>query len=209
MKGVLISFEGLDGCGKSTQLERSKAWLEARGHRVATYREPGGSAIGEAIRALLLDPVHTAMAPETELMLYTAARVQLLKERVLPDLDAGRVVLLDRFADSTSAYQGFGRRLDLDLVEAMHTQVRALAWPTLTLWLDLPVDLALSRCAGEDRLERSGRDFFLRVAEGYGSLATRDPGRVRRVDATGNPEEVFQRVEWELNRLEQGRKEGA
>jgi dTMP kinase len=209
MNGLLLSFEGLDGCGKSTQLERAKSWLEARGMAVSTYREPGGSAIGEAIRALLLNPAHTAMAGETELLLYTAARVQLLKERVLPDLESGRVVLLDRFADSTTAYQGYGRRLNLDLVESLNAQVRALAWPLVTLWLDLPMETALSRCAGEDRLEQSGQDFFQRVAAGYATLAAREPDRVRRVDATGGADDVFLRIEVELNRLVEGRKDGA
>jgi len=205
--GLLFSFEGLDGSGKSTQLHRVQAWLEARGHQVRSYREPGGSAISEAIRALLLDPTHTAMAGETELLLYTAARVQLLKERVLPDLQAGRVVLLDRFADSTTAYQGHGRRLSLDLVEALNAQVRALAWPLRTWWLDLPVELSMSRCAGEDRLERSGRDFFDRVAAGYAALAAQDPQRLCRIAALGSSDEVFQRIEDDLTRLFAGRKD--
>jgi dTMP kinase len=143
MKGLLLSFEGLDGCGKSTQLRLAADWLRARGEDPAVYREPGGSTVSEAIRAILLDTAHTAMAGETELLLYTAARVQLLRERVLPDLAAGRIVLLDRFADSTTAYQGHGRGLPLDLVEDLNAQVRRLAWPRRTWWLDLPVRTAL------------------------------------------------------------------
>jgi len=207
VRGLLLTFEGVDGCGKSTQLGLTRGWLAARGVAASAYREPGGSRLSEAIRDLLLDPAHTAMAGETELLLYTAARVQLLRERILPDLEAGRVVLLDRFADSTTAYQGHGRRLSPDLVEALTAQVRALAWPDRTWWLDLPVDAALSRCGGEDRLERAGADFFARVAEGYRRIAAAEPGRVRRVDASGAPAEVFARIEPELARLLAGRKD--
>ena len=207
MSGLLISFEGLDGTGKTTQLCLAEHWLRERGLEVAGYREPGGSRLSEAIRALLLDPAHTALAGETELLLYTAARVQLLVERVLPDLAAGRVVLLDRFADSTTAYQGYGRQLPMEWVTALNAQVRRLAWPARTFWLDLPAARALGRCTGQDRLEQSGADFFARVAEGYRLVQAAEPDRVMRVDATGTPGEVFARIEPELSRLLAGRKE--
>jgi dTMP kinase len=209
VRGLLLSFEGLDGTGKSTQLRLTADWLRSRGHQVAIYREPGGSGISEAIRALLLDPAHTAMAGETELLLYTAARVQLLRERVLPDLEAGRTVLLDRFADSTTAYQGHGRGLPLELVAELNALVRRLAWPRRTFWLDLPVAEALARCGGHDRLEQAGADFFARVAEGYGLIHAAEPGRVARIDAAGAPAEVFARIEAELARLPAGGKEFA
>jgi len=193
--GRLLSFEGLDGCGKGTQLDRVEAWLRERGHLVERFREPGGSAVSEAIRAILLDPAHEALAGETELLLFTAARVQLLKERVLPALAQGRVVLLDRFADSTTAYQGHGRRLPLGMVEALNQLVRSLAWPERTFWLDLDPAVAL--------------DFFRRVREGYAELAAAEPLRIVRVDAAGTPEVVFARLEPELARLFAGRKDAS
>jgi len=205
--GRLLSFEGLDGCGKGTQLDRVEAWLRERGHLVERYREPGGGAVSEAIRAILLDPAHEALAGETELLLFTAARVQLLKERVLPALARGRVVLLDRFADSTTAYQGHGRRLPLGMVEALNQLVRTLAWPERTFWLDLDPALALARAGATDRMERAGLDFFRRVRDGYAELAAAEPFRIVRVDAAGAPDEVFARLEPELTRLFAGRKD--
>jgi dTMP kinase len=205
--GRLLSFEGLDGCGKGTQLDGVECWLRERGHVVERFREPGGSAVSEAIRSILLDPAHEALAGETELLLFTAARVQLLKERVLPALARGRVVLLDRFADSTTAYQGYGRRLPLGMVESLNQLVRALAWPERTFWLDLDPALALARAGATDRMERAGLDFFRRVREGYLALAEAEPARVQRVDASGTPEDVFARMEPELTRLFAGRKD--
>lgn len=207
MSGRLFSFEGLDGCGKSTQLKRVESRLREQGLRVRSFREPGGSRISEAVRGLLLDPSHTAMAGETELLLYTAARVQLLKESVLPALEAGEVVLLDRFADSTTAYQGHGRRLPLETVRTLNGLVRALAWPERTWWLDLDPATALARTGGQDRMERAGLEFFQRVAAGYGALQLEEPERVLRVDATGSPDDVFQRIESDLIRLFPGRKD--
>jgi len=207
VNGRLLSLEGLDGCGKSTQLRRVEAWLLERGWRVACFREPGGSRISEAVRGLLLDPAHTAMAGETELLLYTAARIQLLKERVLPALVEGQIVLLDRFADSTTAYQGHGRRLPLETVRTLNGLVRELAWPERTWWLDLPAAAALARTGGRDRMERAGLEFFQRVAAGYQTICRDEPARVLRVDADGSPADVFQRIETDLLRLFPGRRD--
>jgi dTMP kinase len=185
-RGLLLSFEGTDGCGKSTQIRLLARWLEGRGHSVAVFREPGGAVIPEAIRAILLDPAHTGMAPETELLLYTASRIQLLRERVLPALEEGRVVILDRFADSTTAYQGHGRGLPLFLVERMNELVRSLAWPRRTWWLDLDPAAGLARTTGRgapDRMEAERIEFFQAVRAGYASVQQAEPERVIKLDA--------------------------
>lgn len=207
MRGMLLSFEGLDGCGKTTQLRRVESWLREQGRPVLSFREPGGSIISEAVRQLLLDPTHTAMAGETELLLYTAARVQLLKEKVLPALAAGTTVLLDRFADSTTAYQGHGRELPLGIVRTLNELVRSLAWPDRTWWLDLDPALSLARTGGEDRMERAGLAFFQRVAAGYRAIHEEEPSRVLRVDASGTPDDIFHHIELDLLRLFAGRKD--
>lgn len=202
--GLLLSFEGTDGCGKSTQIRLLQQWLERRGHPVAVFREPGGSVISEAIRTILLDRAHTAMAPETELLLYTASRLQLLREQVLPALAAGRVVILDRFADSTTAYQGHGRGLPLDWVERLNGLVRSLAWPVRTWWLDLDPAAGLARTAGRgapDRLEAERIDFFQAVRAGYARVQAAEPERVIRLDATLEVGELARLIQLDLARL--------
>jgi dTMP kinase len=207
MSGLLLSLEGVDGSGKSTQLARLGDWLTGQGETVTSYREPGGEPLAERIRTLLLDPGSEGLCDESELLLYTASRLQLLQARVLPDLAAGKVVLLDRFADSTTAYQGFGRGLPLASVELLNGLVRRRAWPRRTWWLDLDPAVARARSGGADRMERAGDEFFVRVRAGYAAIAAAEPERVRRIDAGGSVEEVFAVIRGDLEILLRQRKE--
>ncbi len=185
MKGLFITFEGIEGCGKSTQVHKLKEHLEARGHRVNLTREPGGTPIGEAIRAVLLAPASAAMADATELLLYQAARAQHVAERIRPALEQGVIVVCDRFADSTTAYQGAGRGLPSDEIERLQGLATANLAPDLTILLDLPVEEGLKRAmnTGEfDRIEREAVDFHRKVRQAFLRLAEKEPQRVRTID---------------------------
>jgi dTMP kinase len=206
MKGLFLSLEGIDGTGKSTQCQRIRQWLEERGHQVLVLREPGGSHVSEQIRNLLLDPGNDSMCSETELLLYTASRMQIIRERMLPWLEAGNTLLLDRFADSSTAYQGYGRKLDMAMLKTLNGLVRQLAWPDRTWWLDLDPELAASRVGGDDRLEQAPREFFSRVATGYAKIQQEEPDRVIQIDAAGNPDTVFAAICSDLEKLLESRK---
>ncbi len=194
-RALVISLEGSDGAGKGTQLQAIQQWLDERGFSYRTFREPGGSRISEQIRAVLLAPENTAMTGDTELLLYTASRLQLIHECLLPLLPVLDVLLLDRYNDSTTAYQGFGRRLERETVENCRRLVRRHLWPDRTYWLDLDPDMGLRRVEMRDegirdRLEQEELSFFQRVREGYQYLAAEEPGRILRVDAELPPAEV-------------------
>lgn len=195
--GLFVSFEGGEGSGKSTLLTRLAEFLEGEGHAVLVTREPGGPPIAEAIRGILLDPSHGAMDPLTELFLYLASRRQNLTESIRPHLDAGGVVLCDRFADASVAYQGGGRELGLDRVERLNTEAIGDARPDLTFLLDLAPEAGLARKLGEgaaaapgDRLEREALDFHRRVRDAYRAWAARHPERFRVLDAALPPAEL-------------------
>lgn len=193
MTGRFITFEGTEGSGKSTQIERLRDHLAAQGHDVLVTREPGGTPIAEAIREILLDTSHTAMTSVTELFLYEAARAQHVTEKVRPALLDGRWVLCDRYIDSTTAYQGGGRGLPTDVLEKFHEIATSGLWPHLTFVLDIPVEEGLARAgAGRryDRIEAETLDFHRRVREGYLALAERHPERIRVIDARGAVEAV-------------------
>jgi dTMP kinase len=185
---VLISFEGLDGSGKSTQVHLLADRLRLAGHRVEVLREPGGTDVSERIRTLLLDP-GLAVDPFAELLLFSAARAQLCQERIRPLLNAGTVVLLDRFFDSTTAYQGGGRQIaDVEWLTEFHRRVTGGLIPDRTYLLDLNETAAANRQdardAGQgDRMERSGRAFYGRVGEAYRELARRDSARFMVMEA--------------------------
>jgi len=206
MRGVLITFEGVEGSGKSTQAERLAKRLAALGVPCLVSREPGGTAIGEAIRGVLLNPQHNEMHGLTELFLYLAARNQLIREKVLPAIGAGKVVILDRFADSSTAYQGAGRGLDEKLVARLNKLVTADLKPNLTLLVDVPVKVGQGRKASGilDRLERERVEFHERVRQGYLQVARRAPGRFKIVDGMLPADEiersVFRHVEELLKR---------
>lgn len=204
MKGLFITFEGIEGCGKTTQLKRAQRYLEERGFPVLVTREPGGTTIGEAIRSVLLDPLHVAIAPATELLLYAAARAQHVAELIRPALEEGRIVLCDRFADSTTAYQGGGRGLSLDGIRALHALATGGLQPDLTLLLDLPADAGLERARARgryDRLEREAILFHERVRDSFLRLAAEAPDRIKTVDGSDCIDRVAAAVRAHLDAL--------
>ena len=203
MKGRFITFEGIEGSGKSTQIVLLQHHLQSSGMRVALTREPGGTAIGDQIRKILLDPANTALDPAAELLLYAASRAQHLREVILPALRDGMVVLCDRFSDATLAYQGYGRGLDIGMIFELDRLVTAGMRPDLTLLFDIEAAAGVARAHGRNRdrgLEAEARfeneeiAFHERVRQGYLTLSRREPERIRVVDASPSPEDVQKRV---------------
>lgn len=196
MRGLFITLEGADGCGKSTQAAILADRIAATGREVVRLREPGGTAVSEKIRALVLDPENSEMAPECELLLFEASRAQLVRQVIEPALARGAVVVCDRFYDSTFAYQAAGRSLAEQTIRAANALGSCGVAPDRTLVLDMDTDAALSRATrdGADRMEAEGVAFQRRVREGYLRLVAEEPRRVRRVDAAGTVEEVAGRL---------------
>lgn len=200
-RGLFITVEGIDGCGKSTQARLIAAALEAAGHDVLRLREPGGVKISEQIREILLDPANAEMGDVCELLLYEAARAQLVHQVIRPALAAGKTVVCDRFYDSTTAYQAFADGLDRNMVSQANELAVDGCRPDLTLVFDLPVEDALRRRSGrgaEDRLELKGMEFQERVAAGFRAVAADEPERVKLIDAGESIAEVFSGVAAEL-----------
>jgi dTMP kinase len=204
-RGLFISFEGTEGCGKSTQVELLAQRLRALGHRVRTHREPGGTPIGEEIRDTLKHSQHNhAMTAETELLLMNASRAQLVREVIRPALAAGEIVVCDRFYDSTTAYQGFGRQLDLEKVKAVIDFAVGETKPNLTLFLHVPAEVSTERLRSRqtnlpfvrDRIEEADRKFFERVAHGFGVIAATEPQRVKFINGAQPVETVCAAI-WE------------
>lgn len=191
-RGLFITFEGGEGSGKSTQIARLAKRLAAGGVAVRTLREPGGTAAGEVVRTLLLDPEHVGLTPAAELMLYEASRAQLVAEVIEPALAAGEVVLCDRFYDSTTAYQGFGRGLDRDRIRQLNAAATDGLVPDRTLVLDVDPVVGIERAtrSGADRLEAESVAFHERVRAGFAAIAAEEPERVRIVDASGDRDAV-------------------
>jgi len=205
-KGLFISFEGTEGCGKSTQVELLARQLRVLGHRVRTLREPGGTPIGEEIRHTLKHShANAAMTAEAELLLMNSSRAQLVREVIRPALDTGEIVLCDRFYDSTTAYQGYGRELDLEKVKTVIDFAVGETRPDLTLLFTVAPEISELRRAMRqstlpfmrDRIEESDRKFFQRVDQGFAALAAAEPGRVKVVEASGSVENVFAKI-WNL-----------
>ena len=202
-RGLFITFEGLDGCGKTTQLARLSDTLADRGLKVLATREPGGSAIGERVRSILLDSRTAGLSPLAELALMFADRVQHVEEVIEPALRSGKIVLCDRYTDSTEAYQGHGRELGSELVLSLHRRLCHDLWPDLTLLLDSDLDASVSRArnrneksdSAEGRFEREGAAFFQRVNQGFDEIAAREK-RVARISAGS-----IQSVEAEILRI--------
>jgi dTMP kinase len=197
MKGAFITLEGVEGCGKTTQMAMLRERLEAAGRRVLLTREPGGTPIAEAVREILLDPANAGLSPVAELLLYEAARAQHVAERIKPALDEGVVVVCDRFADSTTAYQGAGRTLDMNTVLHLHRVATGTVWPDLTIVLDIPPEEGLKRAAAarsQDRIELEPLEFHRRVREEFLRIAESEPERVKIVDASQPPETVAEKV---------------
>lgn len=198
---MFITFEGLDFSGKTTQANLLVQRLEHQGHAVMLLREPGGTKISERIRSILLDRDHEAMEQITELLLFSASRAQLVSEVILPAIKKGKVVICDRFADSTVAYQGWGRGLNLDAVKSINRVATFGLVPDLTFLLDLPLEAIWTRMtqagAGIDRLERSGRKFYERVREGYLQAASAEPSRFVLLDGSLAVQQIHDEV-WKL-----------
>ncbi len=204
-KGLFITFEGTEGCGKSTQLRLLAERLIAVGHRIHTVREPGGTPIGEEIRQTFKHSQQNhAMTGETELLLMNASRAQLVREIIRPALAAGEIVVCDRFYDSTTAYQGHGRQLDLEKVKAVIEFAVGETKPDLTLLLQIPPEVGAERLRSRrgnlplvrDRMEEADQKFFERVARGYEALATNEPQRVKIINGAQPVESVCTAI-WE------------
>lgn len=196
-RGRMISFEGTDGCGKSTQLKRLAEWLGARGYEVVSTREPGGCPIAERIREVILSLDSRGMSAECEALLYAAARVEHVRSVVLPALKLGKIVLCDRFLDSSMAYQAYGRELGAEFIRQINRPAAEAATPDCTLLFDIDRESARKRMAQGaplDRLECEREDFFSRVAAAYDRIAREQPRRVRRIDASRGVDEVFSDV---------------
>ena len=199
-----ISFEGIDFSGKSTQIQLLKDKLIANNQQVIILREPGGSQISELIRNILLDKNNLSMTSTTELLLYSAARNQVLNEKIIPALESGTFVIADRYVDSTTAYQGYGRQISLDLIRQVNHVATNDFLPSLTLFLYLPLEKMLNRqknmVSEIDRLESAGNEFFNRVREGYSKIADTNISRFRILDANKDIVDLGNEI-WELVRL--------
>jgi dTMP kinase len=206
-RGKFITFEGLDGSGKSTQIEKLARALRGRGVAVTVTREPGGTATGEKIREVLLHSTTSGLAPQAEMALMFASRAQHIHEIILPALAEGRVVLCDRFTDSTEAYQGAGRKLGTKAVLALHEILCGGLQPDLTILLDNEVSFSVERARrrnrkhkstrpekDENRFEQESRAFFGRVRNGYLAIAAREPHRVQVINARGTPQETHAKI---------------
>ena len=201
-KGKFITFEGGEGCGKSTQVQRLKAALERKGISVLLTREPGGTRLAEQIRSLLKDETEDPPCDRAELLLFLAARAQLVKNVIRPALAAGTWVVSDRFSDSTIAYQGYGRGLPLSIVREANDFACDGLKPDLTLLLDVDPETARERMRGRekstnttaDRIERAGDDFHARLRKGFLELAAAEPSRIATIDASGTEDDVWERV---------------
>ncbi|NLD20493.1 MAG: dTMP kinase [Clostridiales bacterium] len=206
-KGYFISFEGVDGSGKSTQIKKLKQYLEGRGYHVVLTREPGGTAIGEKIRDIILDPENSDMTDMTEAMLYAASRSQHVSRVIEPALVQGKIVICDRFVDSSIAYQGYGRKLG-DCVGIINEFVIGENLPDLTVWMKIKPEITSSRMKyrQKDRIELEEIDFHQRVYDGYEKLEKAFPQRIIGIDATNSIDDTYKaiidRVEMLLKRNE-------
>ena len=205
-KNLFITFEGTEGCGKSTQVELLARRISALGHRVRTLREPGGTPIGEEIRHTLKHSrANAAMTAEAELFLMNASRAQIVREIIRPALAAGEIVVCDRYYDSTTAYQGYGRQLDLEKVKMVIDFAVGETKPNLTLFLHVPAEVSAERLHSRqtslpfvrDRIEEADRKFFERVAHGFGVIAATEPQRVKFINGAQPVEVVCEKI-WEL-----------
>lgn len=195
-KGIFITIEGPDGCGKTTQSLLLVKYLRSRGYNVVHTREPGGTSLAEFIRDVLLNK-SAKIAPLTELLLYSAARAQHTLEKIIPALKRRKIIVCERYTDATVAYQGYGRGLNLDLIEKLNTIATGGLKPDLTLILDLPVKTGFSRIRKKrtrDRLENESYKFHTRVRKGYLQIALSEPERVKVIDATKSIPEVHSEI---------------
>lgn len=202
MDGKLIVFEGVEGSGKTTQIERSRLWLLSKENhckvpQIVVTREPGGTDLGKGLRGLLLESGGENICDRAELLLYAADRAQHVEAVLKPELAKGSIVLCDRFTDSTIAYQGYGRGLSLSLINQLNEIATAGLQSDLTLWLDLDVEVGLRRVKRRgvsDRIEQADLEFHRRVQQGFADLATANRDRIIRVDANRSQEEVSEEI---------------
>ncbi|MCE2907199.1 MAG: dTMP kinase [Anabaena sp. CoA2_C59] len=199
MSGKLIVFEGVEGCGKTTQMQLCFQWLESLNISVLLTREPGGTELGKDLRALLLEKSLSKPVGEiTELLLYAADRAQHIEEELKPNLDTGKFILCDRYTDSTIAYQGYGRGLDMSLINNLNQIATGGLKSDITIWLDVDVEVGLSRKRGQtklDRIEQETMDFHRRVQQGYTELAVSNPSRIVKIDGNYNQDIVQKNIQ--------------
>lgn len=213
-KGFFISFEGSEGCGKSTQIQFLAEHLTAAGREPLLVREPGGTPLGESVRHLLKHAAEgREMTPEAELLLFAASRAQLVRQTILPALEAGRVVISDRFLDSTTVYQGVARQIDAAEVAQINHFAAGARRPDVTYLLDMDAATAFARArrrsAEPDRMEEEPLAFYEAVRQGYLALAAREPGRVCVLDASRAPEEIARAIQEDLHQRSHGLFEGS
>lgn len=192
MKGIFITFEGIDGCGKTTQAELLEIQLKQERRNIVLVREPGGTVISEQIRSIILDKNHNEMDPITETILLAASRAQLTEEIIIPNVESGNIVISDRYTDSTLAYQGFGRGLDITWLKNINKFATKDTDPDITILVDIPVEVAISRMEGKsfDRMEIEGNEFLKRVRKGYLHLAQDYSDRFIVVDGMKSIHEI-------------------
>jgi dTMP kinase len=195
MKGRFITFEGSEGCGKSTQSKLLYAYLKRKGYKVVYLREPGGTKISEKIRKILLDAKIHSMSAKCELMLYMAARAQVVDEVIKPALSEGKIIICDRFLDSTIAYQGYGLGLDIKFIKKIGAFISEGIKPDLTIFLDLPIRKGLSVCGRiKDRIEKRSLNYHLRVKKGYLKMASSDSYRIKTVKVASDKNKTQEKI---------------
>lgn len=193
-KGLFITFEGADGCGKTTQLNLLKEYLETKGYEIVLTREPGGKGLGEKIREILLN-YEGEVSDRCESFLFLADRAQNIDIIVKPAIEQGKIVLCDRHTDSSVAYQGYGRGLDIDEINRLNSLATNNLKPDLTLVFDVDIETSMQRVGSEkDRMESAGKEFFNKVRNGYLEIAKQEPNRIKVVDSTKTIEEVHRNV---------------
>lgn len=202
---MFITFEGIDFCGKSTQLELLNEYLVKNGKKVQVIREPGGTEISEKIRDVLLDKENSVMNKETEFLLFSASRAQLVREKIQPYLENGYYVISDRFHDSSTAYQGYGRGIPVDVIQSIHQLAIGSTIPDITFFIDIPIEVAEQRGRTKgngnlDRIENSDKEFYSRVRNGYLEL-TRNEKRFRLIDGTEEIEKIHEKIIKEIKNL--------
>lgn len=203
MRGIFITLEGGDGAGKSTQIDNITRFFEERNLVVVHTREPGGTSISEKLRDILLDRDNSEMEAVTEMLIYAASRAQHVREKIIPALERGEIVICDRYVDSSIAYQAYGRELG-DMVAAVNSYATGGLTPDITFWMDIDPEAGKARAskAGElDRLEVEKMDFHYRVYDGYRRMAEQDPARIKRIDATRSVDEIREQIYGELEEL--------
>jgi len=196
-RGMFITVEGTDGSGKTTQINLMKSYLEGKGYDVIVTREPGGTSIGEKIRSIILDPENKEMNEVTEVLLCASARAQIITELIKPAIDDRKIIICDRFIDSSYAYQGYGRGIELDLITKINNVAICGMMPDITFLFDISPDTALKRrlfSSLPDRIEREKLEFHKKVYSGYKALASLYPERIKTINAEKSIEEVFETV---------------